>query len=104
MKMTKFTKEDWDAFAGCESEEPTINWKVEITTAKGKYTGCVILDDNVVSFYCMNEKQDKSKIQDDEIVYGKEFCCRYSALQWLGERVEKMELSELIKDGFESWQ
>ena len=47
--LRTFTQDDWDLFAGCESDNPQI-----AETDKR----CYILDDEVVNVYCHHETND----------------------------------------------
>lgn len=70
LELRSFTESDWDAFAGCETESPSIADYTVTNIGDHGHTGpgVIILDGNIIQIHVIINDENET-----EITYHKEF-------------------------------
>jgi len=92
--LKEFSETDWDAFSGCESNNPLIG-DVTLTTGNGKdFEGCIIVDEDDTQIYILGE-------DDVDITYILKV--PYKTAKFIVERMsEGFDSDYLLSIGFEA--
>ena len=90
-----FQEDDYDGFAGVESDQPLINCGIVIIEKEHKLENCImIIDDCHVEIYYypyMDNPEDDDVMGRDEKIWWKEFEDQDDILTFLGHEAKNLE-------------
>ena len=97
--MKKFTESDWDAYYGCDSDEPKVGYMLlKNPAANVEWESEVIQDGKVVQIITL----DENRTSNQEIWFHRKFKNKDLAIQWLQDSDAERTVRDLINNGFET--
>ena len=96
--LREFTKQDWDAWAGCESKNPRIDYELKVYDEdEDKLVSAILLHDGShVAVYYTNEEDELVRGPYGELDTEEEARKTADELSWINKRDGYVTVEELL--------